>query len=537
MVVALLAALFQGERFFNDFNRVYLQAHEGSLGIFSIWLIALATIAVHECGHGLTCKHYGGDVNEMGFLLLAFQPCLYCNVNDAWLFDNKWQKINVALAGVWVELLLAAFAVFVWLLIDVANPIGFIAFVVFTIVVASSLLVNLNPLLKFDGYYVLTDWLEIQNLRQNAFAWLSYKLKTRVFKLEEEAPFSASAREQKVYLIYGAMAAIYMAMMLSFIALIGYSFVSAQLGFMANIAFIVLVFMIVKHLTGSWIETMTNWFKSLLWQNHQRKRNSLIGLIALSLLFAVWHPKIRISATGTTEALTQVIYAPESGYITSLAYNQNRQLTGNANTPLLTLTSPDLLLAQQKIDQSLNLLSFKRQEASAMGDVVSNGQLTIEQALAEEQQTSLLAQNASLVISKPQGDWLVEGLPPESMQGRFFSAGTPILNLIAQKQRLIDVIVDQRDIGLLSTGDEARVRFAGVAPAIYPAQIEQIGSVAKLEGIEQSVLVRMTITANEDRPIPPVGLSADVLIFGQPTSVWGHILHQIRKVLRADLWL
>ncbi|MDP7038753.1 MAG: hypothetical protein QGI45_06335, partial [Myxococcota bacterium] len=205
MVVAVMSVLLQLDRFGADFERVYFHSQQGVLGFLGIWLVALGAIALHECGHGLTCKNYGGDVHEMGFLLLAFQPCLYCNVNDAWLFESKRHKIYVALAGVWVEMLVGALAAFVWFFFDVGNPIGRIAYILMTISTASSLFVNLNPLLRFDGYYILTDLLEVPNLRQNALALWSWTLKTKLLRIEEEPPFMPSAREKKVYLIYGML--------------------------------------------------------------------------------------------------------------------------------------------------------------------------------------------------------------------------------------------------------------------------------------------------------------------------------------------
>ncbi|MCJ8268328.1 MAG: M50 family metallopeptidase, partial [Psychrosphaera sp.] len=339
LVLAFIVVLFQGERFFDDFNRVYLSAQMGGLGILSIWIIALCAIAVHECGHGLTCKYFGGDVHEMGFLLLAFQPCLYCNVNDAWLFESKWQKIYVALAGVWVELLLAGISAFVWVIVDVGNPIGFVAFVLLTIGTFTSLMVNLNPLLKFDGYYILTDMLEMQNLRQNAIAWFSYTLKTKVLRLEEEAPLTPSRRERRIYLIYGALVTVYMIAILSFIAILGYGLVSAHFGFMANLVFIYLVFFLVRKITGSWGETLIHWTKTVFWSTTRRKQVTVGGLVGMLLLLIFWQPRIRIHSNGIVEAPTHIVYAPENGFVSYIGYDNSRHLTGEPNQPFAILSS------------------------------------------------------------------------------------------------------------------------------------------------------------------------------------------------------
>lgn len=537
LVCALIAVLFQGERFADDFNRVYLQAHQNSYGILSIWVIALCAIAIHECGHGLTCKYYGGEVHEMGFLLLAFQPCLYCNVNDAWLFENKWQKIYVALAGVWVELLLAGISAFVWIVVDVANPIGFIAFVLLTIGTATSLMVNLNPLLKFDGYYILTDMLEIQNLRQNAIAWFSYSLKTKVLRIEEEAPLAPSRRERRVYLIYGGLVTVYMVSILSFIALLGYGMVSAQFGFLANLAFIYLVYLLVVKITGSWRDTLLKWTKDIFWGTPVRQKITVVAAIGFVLLLIFWQPKIRIHSYGVVEAPTHIVYAPESGFVSHIGYDHQRNVVAESGQPFVILTSPELNQAQDELQGSQNMLQMQQQEASAEQERATGRRLLIERSLLDKKLQALAVQSASLEISGPEGDWVVEGMPRQSVLGRYFVSGTPIVTLVDQQRRFIDVIVDQRDVYLLKVGDSGRIRFVGVGPAIYNATIELIAPMAKLEGIEQSLVVRMGIEQMPGLQIPPTGLSGEIMIFGESMSLWRHILHPIRKILRADLWL
>ena len=541
LVIAALIVLFQGDRFLLDFNRVYLQNQQGAYGLFGIWLIALGAIAVHECGHGLTCKYFGGDVHEMGFLLLAFQPCLYCNVNDAWLFESKWQKIYVALAGVWVELLLAGASAFIWLFVDVGNIIGYIAYVLLTIGTTTSLLINLNPLLKFDGYYILTDLLEMPNLRQNSIAWFSWTLKSKILLMDEEAPFSPSPSQRRVYLIYGALVTLYMIAILSFLAIIGYGFVSQHFGFIANIAFIYLTFYLVKKITNSWGETLLTWAKRVFLQSKKRQNITLIGVIMCLLIVIFWKPAIQLNSDGQVQGKNQIIYAPQNAFIDYVGYNAKRALVNSPGQDFIRLTSPDLSLAKNQLLNEHHMLSMQLQEAANNFDRGLGRRLIIEQSLLDEKIQVLDKQNQSLTIVQPEGDWMVEGLPPQSQQGRYYAKGDEIVTLISTRVRFMDVIVDQRDVHFVSVGDKGKIRFSGVAPHIYQAIVTQISPVAKLEGIEQSLLVRMEILLNDKDGASiktiPMGLSGEVVIFGQSMALWRHGLHAIRKVLRADLWL
>ncbi|TWU40783.1 hemolysin D [Novipirellula artificiosorum] len=136
------------------------------------WLILAVTMAIvkvlHEFGHGLSCKKFGGECHEIGFMLLVFTPCLYCNVSDSWMLPNKWKRVWIGAGGIYVEMILASIAAFVWWFSEQGTTINDLCLNMMFLNVVSTLLVNGNPLLRFDGYYILMDALEIPNLRQKS---------------------------------------------------------------------------------------------------------------------------------------------------------------------------------------------------------------------------------------------------------------------------------------------------------------------------------------------------------------------------------
>jgi putative peptide zinc metalloprotease protein len=147
-------------QFFNFTTMAYLW---GALAIVKV---------IHEFGHGLSCKAFGGEVHEMGALFLCLSPALYCNVSDAWTLPNKWHRIIISAAGIWVELVIASIATFLWW--NTPNMVFwnnmFLALMVVCSV--STVVFNANPLMRYDGYYVLADWLEIPNLRERSNRFL-----------------------------------------------------------------------------------------------------------------------------------------------------------------------------------------------------------------------------------------------------------------------------------------------------------------------------------------------------------------------------
>src|SRR5262249_39327800 len=127
------------------------------------WITLMLVTTCHEFAHGLTCKHFGGEVHEVGFLLMFFMPCLFCNVSDAWLFREKSKRLCVTLAGGCCDLCLWAVAVFICRLTLADHVLNYLAYVVFG-VLGFRIFFNFNPLLKLDGYYLLSDFLEVPNL-------------------------------------------------------------------------------------------------------------------------------------------------------------------------------------------------------------------------------------------------------------------------------------------------------------------------------------------------------------------------------------
>ena len=168
----------------------------------TVWAIILLVTAAHEFGHGLTCKYFGGEVHEMGFLLLLLQPCMYCNVSDAWLFPEKSKRLLVSFAGPYFELFLWALAALIWRLTDADTWLNFVAFAV-TATSGVKTLLNFNPLIKMDGYYLLSDALGIHNLRRRAYAYIGAGIK-RLFGIR--TPVDATPREKRIFLIYGLIA-------------------------------------------------------------------------------------------------------------------------------------------------------------------------------------------------------------------------------------------------------------------------------------------------------------------------------------------
>ena len=161
-----------------------------------VWMLAcLAGVKVlHELGHALTCHHFGCRCHEIGVLFLVFAPCLYCDITDSWTLPDKRQRMAISAAGIFVELVLASIATLLWW----ATADGLFHALCLNVMFLCSIntvLLNGNPLLRYDGYYVLSDWLEIPNLWQRSRSVLTERLarlflgESRAQTIPEDRPF------------------------------------------------------------------------------------------------------------------------------------------------------------------------------------------------------------------------------------------------------------------------------------------------------------------------------------------------------------
>lgn len=161
------------QSFFGWPNLIYLWA---TLGIAKI---------IHEFGHGLSCHHYGGECHEMGVMLLVFSPCLYCDVTDSWMMKNKWHRIIIGAAGMYIEVIISAIAIYVWWFTK-PGMLHYLALNTFFVTTITTVIFNANPLMRFDGYYMMSDFLEIPNLRaksdkmlRESFSWYCLGIESR----------------------------------------------------------------------------------------------------------------------------------------------------------------------------------------------------------------------------------------------------------------------------------------------------------------------------------------------------------------------
>ena len=167
-----------------------------------VWFTLLVVILIHELGHAFACRRFGGECHELGIMFLVLIPTPYVDASTAWAFPNKWHRIFVGAAGMIVELFFAAICVFVWLNTNPNELISQLAFNAMLVAGVSTVIFNANPLLRYDGYYMLSDWLEIPNLQQKSKDYLLGLIKRHVFRVKAHQPLPPGERAAALQAVF-----------------------------------------------------------------------------------------------------------------------------------------------------------------------------------------------------------------------------------------------------------------------------------------------------------------------------------------------
>ena len=345
-------------------------------GLIYFGLAMVAVKIAHELGHAIVAKHHGLRVSSMGVALLVLFPVLYTDNTDAWRLTNQRKKLQIVMAGLMVELHIALLALFSWGILE-DGPGRNVAFFLATTSIIGSLLVNLSPFMRFDGYYALADFLNMQNLQPRAFELARWQLRQWLFGLPENAPEPFPTTKHYFLVFYSFATWIYRFFLFLGIALLVYFFAFKILGIF--LFAVEIIWFIGRPVYAE----MKRWWsrRTMFSMNRQTRRTTLTFFALLIVAFAPW--RTTVSAPAVLEsALKAPIHLPHAARVSALHVKKGQFV--RKNDLLLSAVSPtldhDIELAERKT--RLLELEVKRYATSSKN---LRDKLVGEQRLAEAQ--------------------------------------------------------------------------------------------------------------------------------------------------------
>ncbi len=431
--------------------------------LFLLWFVYPVVKCLHELGHGYAVKRWGGEVHEMGIMLLVFMPIPYVDATSASAFRQKWQRVVVGAAGIVVELFLAALAMFVWVSMD-QGIIRSIAYNVMLIGGVSTILFNGNPLLRYDGYYIFADLLNIPNLAQRSMQYLGYLTNRYVLAVPEAEPPYTGPGERFWFFFYGTTSFIYRLFVYTAIILFvagKFFFIGVLLAILGG--FNMVVMPIYKKIFGL--------LTAPLYQNN-RARTLVIAIT----LFAMLSTLLFLLPVPYRSRSEGVIWVPENSLVRAGAAGTIKRVVATPDSLVLKGTLliecfDPLLETRAAILRSKFREYTLRYQAAFSSDRVGAKILEEELAGIREKLTWMDEKFKKLLILSPAHGRFI--LPRAAdIPDRYVQQGE-LLGYVLESGRIVVRLVLPQDNAaeVMARTDSIELRVAGNLKKIYSAQI------------------------------------------------------------------
>lgn len=440
----------------------------------------------HELGHAWMAKRAGCRVQSMGVAFVVMLPMFYTDVSDAWRVRSRASRLLIGAGGMLAELILAVVALLAWSLLP-EGPLRTAAFLLSSASWLTTLAVNLNPLMRFDGYFILSDWWQVDNLQGRAFALCRWRLREWLFGYGDAPPQRWSPRMQRRLLLWGFASWLWRFFLFLGIALAVYHFFFKLLGiFLMAVEVGWFIALPVIREAGHW------WGQRRRARSWRVARTGLAALLALVILFVPFRQQIAIPAQ-LEAGRVSTLYAPVAAQLVTVHVRDGEEV--QAGTLLMSLDAPDLNARQAIARQKIALLQLQLRRQAAQRDTVADA-LILQQQLAESlaEYRGLAAQRRQLVIRAPQAG-VVRDIERNLNAGRWLSADQPLMRVVNGAQGRLRGYLREDNLPAVAPG--AAGRFIADDPA-------RAAIAVRLQGIDptaSSFIERESLVSDRGGPV------------------------------------
>jgi putative peptide zinc metalloprotease protein len=476
MLLAVLLVASQWKTFYDKLPD--FQSFFNWWTIMSFWVCLAVVKIIHEFGHGLTAKHFGGEVHEMGILFLVLTPALYCDVTDSWLLPNKWRRIWISAAGIYVECFLASIATFVWWY-STPGLLNSLAMATMFICSVNTIMFNANPLLRYDGYYVMADWLEIPNLRIKSAQFFGYLIQEKVLGLEIPVQSYLPRSRRILFVTYATASYIYRWFVtfaiLRFLSQVLKPYKLESISYMLAAGALVPLVGVPCYQIVKFVRTPGRLRKV------KKARAAAYATAAIALVTGILLIPTPLRVQGTLVlklAKPEEVYAEVEGRLVELNVKNGDWVA--KDTVLAKLSNPEKQkeLVQRQNDQVLNFhkarwfsLSPEREnraQARQFEEFADKLEPMIQKIVEQVDKLTLVSARAGQVVGSPHKETVGKWLKPEPGKAPLFcEIGDP-------HELEAHLILDQSDVHLIAPGGTAWIKVYGTAETTFKSKVATI---------------------------------------------------------------
>ena len=454
VVVAIaVAGLFMLSRRWDEFVHTF-HGYADLRGLLSIALALAFAKILHEFGHAFTAYRYGCRVPTMGLAFLVMLPVLYTDTTDAWKVPDRRKRLRIGAAGMLSELALAALATLAWNLLP-DGPVRAGAFLLATTTWIGTLAINASPFMRFDGYFLLSDWLDMPNLHDRAFAFGRWWMREWLFGLGDAQPEPCAPRRRRFLIGFAFVTWLYRLTVFFSIALVVYHAFFKALGiglFCIEFGWFI-VRPVVREGRACWQRRA-----ALRWRR-QTLRSAMLGGGLFCLLVLPWHGGVSAPAVfGPQQA--QGLYAPVAGMLADPSVPAHNGQAVHAGEVLAVLVSPELDYKLKQAQTEAALQGWEVEQQAFDERLQQQGVALQKQRDAARQTVAgLSAQIAQLTLRAP-FDGIVETADDGLVPGAWLPRGARLFDVVgpgvtASQRVKGDAFVDEDEVGRIAAGDAA----------------------------------------------------------------------------------
>ncbi len=463
MIVLAIIALYQLSMRWDEFTHTFPTIFTWQ-GFFYYFIAYSVCKLLHELGHAYQCKEYGVPVPALGIAFLVFWPVLYTDTTLSWSLKSN-QRMRIALAGILVETYITIIAALIWS--NVHNQIiQTICYVTITINWIASLLINVSPFMRFDGYYVLADYLKIPNLQPRAFALARWQIRHWLFHWPDPPPEQFTPRMHRLLVAYSFVTWLYRLFIYFGIALLVYHF------FIKVVGIILFSIELYYFILGPVVREIQTWiyFKEKFSFNLRTKITTFLMIFLCLIFFLPINETVKLP--GTLSYLHEFLIAPDDGIIENTVPPIGTKI--KANQPIVKINSPDLnhQLEQTQLEYNKWVEELRR---ASINTTFSNQKNILLSHIHEEQAkySKLINEHNKLTLTVPFNGVIVD-VEPDLLPGTAVPKGAWIGDIISPDQVEVEAFVSQVDVNNLHPGLTGHFYPADISEPIVPVTVRTI---------------------------------------------------------------
>jgi putative peptide zinc metalloprotease protein len=457
----------------HDTSELYNFANKSAYDIWVFWILLLGLSAIHEFGHGLTCKHFGGDVHQMGFLLIYFTPAFYTDTTDILLFSKGSERQWVLFAGIWIELVLCGLAALVWHFTPAGSVTNDFAYKMMLLSGIQGAIVNLNPLIKADGYYALSQFLKIDNLREDSFEYLNAWARKYLLFRDVELP-RTTKRQRRIFLIFGVCAIVYSTSLLIVVLLFVKNILVSKLGDWGYVATLAVVYFFAKKSLREAIPSVRGWLRQkkeeyMAWKVSRWQQ---IGAAGLALVLFVPPMATRVSTGMVLEpGQSAPIRAQVAGQMRTVYVHSGESV--KAGQAIAVLFNPETETQARVLASEMALANSTVRNGQAQSDF-ENAASGVRDRTRLKEETAVAEQDVQGLTIRAPIDGVVSSDELNQKVGAFIEPGEALGKIVNRNSMKARILVRDWELEDVKEGAAVKVKVTPFPFRTYEGSVDRI---------------------------------------------------------------